>query len=126
MSGERRDNPEQEISIRRREHELFVQESVASGGPTKPFPEYLREVPAAPLSAGLKAALWAVALVAAILFAAALWRLVNRPTPRPPGGRGRARASSPSAPRKKAAVTPPATPIVAARFTTPSNQEAPR
>ncbi|WP_165246345.1 hypothetical protein [Paludisphaera soli] len=125
MSGERRDHPEQEISIRRREHELFVQESVASGGPVKSFPEYLREVPAAPLSAGLKAALWAVALLAAILFAVALWRLVNRPTPRTPSGRGRARASSPAAPRK-AAAAPTATPIVAARSTTPPNQEASR
>jgi hypothetical protein len=124
MSGERRDHPEQEISIRRREHELFVQES-ASVGPVKSFPEYLRETPAAPLSTGLKAALWAVGLVAAILFAAALWRLVNRPTPRPAPGRGRTRASSPAAPRK-AAVAPPATPILAARITTSPNQEAPR
>lgn len=124
MSGERRDHPEQEISIKQRGRELFVPESVASGGPVKRFSEYLRETPASPIPLWVKAGLWAVALVAALLFAAALWRLVNRPTPRPPSRKGRPKASR-VAPRKAAWTLPP-TPIVAARFTTLPNQETPR
>ncbi|AMV40324.1 hypothetical protein [Planctomyces sp. SH-PL62] len=125
MSGERRDHPEQEISIKRRGNELFVQDSAASGGPVKRFSEYLRETPATPLPGWVKAALWALALVAALLFAAALWRLVNRPTPRPPARKARPKASSRVAPRKTDWTLPPA-PIAAARFTPPPNQEIPR
>ena len=116
MSGERRDQPEQEISIRRRGHELFVEEPTGPAGPAKPFSEYLRETPATPLSGGVKAGLWAVALVAALLFAAAVWRLINPPRPAP----RRPRAGSAS---RRADETPRATPTVAARPTTPPNQE---
>lgn len=118
MSGERRDQPEQEISIRRRGHELFVDDAVAPTGSGRPFSEFLRETPAAPLSAWVKAALWAVAIVAALLFAAALWRLINRPTPAAPR-RARPRASS-KAPKSVALIPAP---IVADRTPTPPDQE---
>lgn len=116
MSGERRDQAEQEVSIRRRGHELFVDDDVARAGPSRPFSDFLRETPAAPLSSGVKAALWAVAIVAALLFAAALWRLINRPTPTAPR-RARPRASA------KAAAPIPATPTVAGRTPPPIDQE---
>ncbi|WP_337176779.1 hypothetical protein [Paludisphaera sp.] len=118
MSGERRDQAEQEVSIRRRGHELFVEEQ-APKGPSRPFAEVLRETPAAPLSGLVKAALWAIAIVAALLFAAALWRLINRPNPKPPR-RARPRASA-KAPR--AAATSVAPPAIALRPSTPTDQE---
>lgn len=119
MSGERRDQAEQEVSIRRRGHELFVDETLGPTGPSRPFSEFLRETPAAPIPAGVRAALWAVAVVAALLFAASLWRLINRPTPSAPR-RARPRASA-KAP--KAAARMPATPNVAGRTPSPIDQE---
>lgn len=98
MSGERHEQPEQEISIKRRGHDLFVDETAPSTGPTRPFAEFLKETPASPLPAGLKAALWALSIVAALLFAAALWRLVNRPTPKPAAATRKTRPKS--APKK--------------------------
>ncbi len=94
MSGERRDQREQEISIKRREHELFRSHAEdASASPAKPFADYLRETPSAPLSLWVKAGLWALSVVVAVLFAAALWRSQHRP---PPQGlkKGRPKAAS--------------------------------
>jgi len=123
MSGERRDHPEQEISIKRREHELFVDESLASTDPVKPFSEYLRDTPPTPLSGGVKAALWAIALITALLFAASLWRLINhRPSGQPTRQRSKAKSSSRVSPRK-AATPPAATPTVAVRIPIPPSQE---
>lgn len=80
MSVPRRDQREQEVSIRQREGELFRREDeVASTA--KPFAEYLRETPAAPLPAWVKAALWATGVVVALLLVAALWRLQSKPAP---------------------------------------------
>ncbi|MDG3002525.1 hypothetical protein [Paludisphaera mucosa] len=124
MSGERRDQPEQEISIKRREHELFVDDSLAEAAPVKPFSEFLRDTPATPLSGGVKAGLWAIALVAALLFGAALWRLVNRQSSTRPARKARSKTSRAAPP--KAAWTIPATPPVAARETTPPDQETRR
>ncbi|WP_165070733.1 hypothetical protein [Paludisphaera rhizosphaerae] len=120
MSGERREQPGQEISIKRRGHDLFIDETAPSTtGPSRPFSEFLRDTPAKPLSAGVKAALWAVSIVAAMLFAAALWRLVNRPTPKPSAPR-KARTKS-TTPKKTDADHSAPPPI--ARFSTLTDQE---
>jgi cytoskeletal protein RodZ len=98
MSAAHRDEPEQEISIRRREHELFRSHADESQeGPTRPFAEYLRETPAPPLSPGVKAVLWALAVVVALLFAAALWRSISRTNARAPKKPKTAPAASASA-----------------------------
>ena len=79
MPAESHNLPEQEISIKARSHELFVK-----SGPdldtrsVKPFPVYLRETPAIPISGAVKALLWIVAIVVALLFIAAVWRLIVR------------------------------------------------
>lgn len=121
MSGERRDQAEQEVSIRRRAGELFVDADAdsASRGPSRPFSEILRETPAAPLSGAVKAALWAVAILAALLFVAALWRLINRPNPAAPRrSRPRGAARAP-----KAAALPGTPPTIALGMSTPTDQE---
>lgn len=91
MSEPRRDEREQEISIRQREGELFRREVEASST-ARPFSEYLQETPAHPLPAWAKATLWAVGIVVILLFAASLWRLQSKPTPQPLR-KGRARTS---------------------------------
>src|SRR5271157_1663231 len=73
MGSERRSMPEQELSIREREQELFVepQDTPAAEPPVKPFPIYLRETPAHPMSTEVKVILWIVGI--------ALWR-TQRPS----------------------------------------------
>jgi hypothetical protein len=68
--------PEQELSIRQREQELFVepQEALPAEPPVKPFPIYLRETPAHPMSTGVKVILWIVGITVLLLFGYALWR----------------------------------------------------
>ncbi len=124
MSGERRDHGEQEVSIRRRKHELFVGDDVPTA-PARPFREILQETRAAPAPIWLKAALWAAAIAAALLFAAALFRIINRPNPTPQR-RSRPRGSSKSkTPRTTpaAAFGDVAPPIVAAPAPNPTDQE---
>lgn len=126
MSGERREQPEQEISIKRRGQDLFIDESPVSTGPSRPFSEFLRETPATPLPPGVKAALWAVSIVAALLFAAALWRLMNRPTPKPKPRPSATRKVRPRAkPVKKTDADLTAPPPIA-RFSPPTDQETRR
>ncbi len=81
MGSERRSMPEQELSIREREQELFVepQETPAAEPPVKPFPVYLRETPADPMSTGVKVILWIVGIAVLLLFGVALWR-TQRPS----------------------------------------------
>ena len=81
MGSERRSMPEQELSIREREQELFVdpQEALTKGPPVKPFPVYLRETPASPMSSGVKVILWIVGIVVLLVFCAALLR-TQRPS----------------------------------------------
>ncbi len=81
MVSERRSMPEQELSIREREQELFVepQEAPAAEPPVKPFPVYLRETPGNPLSTGVRVILWIVGIAVLLLFGAALLR-TQRPT----------------------------------------------
>ena len=76
MGSERRSMPEQELSIREREQELFVepQETPAAEPRVKPFPIYLRETPANPMSREVKVILWIVGIAVLLLFAVALWR----------------------------------------------------
>ena len=72
MPSESRNQPEQELSIKARSHELYFQPQQHEA--TKPFPVYLRETPAVPLSTFTKVVLWIVGIIVALLFAAALWR----------------------------------------------------
>ena len=85
MSAVRRDEPEQEqeISIRQRGHELFRSDEERPASTTRPFEEYLRETPSAPLPTWVQALLWALAVVVALLFAVALWRAVHRTKAQP-------------------------------------------
>ena len=79
MPTDRRNMPEQELSIKEREQQLFVESAeVPVQGPVRPFAEYLRETPAAPISVEVKMLLWIVGVVVAILFAAAIWK-ASRP-----------------------------------------------
>ncbi|MGA2704374.1 MAG: hypothetical protein ABSH35_25160 [Isosphaeraceae bacterium] len=81
MGSERRSMPEQELSIRQRDQELFVepQETPAAEPPVKPFPIYLRETPANPMATEVKVILWIVGIAVLLLFGVALWR-AQRPS----------------------------------------------
>ena len=90
MGSERRSMPEQELSIREREQELFVepQETPTAEPPVKPFPIYLRETPANPMSSAVKVILWIVGIAVVLLFCVALWRTQRPPRlPRAPAAR---------------------------------------
>jgi len=99
MGSERRSMSEQELSIKEREEQLFVeaQQATPEKPPTKPFPVYLRETPAVPLTTGEKAVLWVVGIVVVVLFAAALLRIQRSAVPRP-GARLAQSAVAPLAP----------------------------
>jgi hypothetical protein len=98
MPSHPRNRPEQEHSIKARAHELFVEttKAEADSRPTKPFPVYLRETPAQPLSPGTKTVLWLLGIVVALLFLIALWRVTqrrapaHRPEPNPPAAEAQA------------------------------------
>ena len=76
MASEKQNMSEQDISIKAREHELYVRPKPDLDiKPVKSFPVYLRETPAEPFSRGTKVVLWIVGTVVALLFMAALWRL---------------------------------------------------
>ena len=80
-----RNLPEQEHSIKARSHELFVEETpTIPAGSTKPFKDYLRETPAHPLSAGIRALFWVMGVIVGMLFLMAIWRVANRHGGRPP------------------------------------------
>jgi hypothetical protein len=93
MASERQNMSEEERSIQAREHELYVkplpEEFVK---PVKPFPVYLRETPAEPLSPTTKAILWMTGIVVAMLFFASLWKLA-----RPRSGKAQAEIGNPVA-----------------------------
>jgi hypothetical protein len=83
MPSESRNIPEQEASIKRRAHELFVKDTPDHvSRPTKPFPVYLRETPAFPMSSTVKAMLWFTGIIVGLLFLAAVWKLSVRHGPR--------------------------------------------
>jgi hypothetical protein len=108
MGGERRNMPEQERSIKDREQELFFEpEDVAvPTQPLKPFPVYLQETPANPISPAVKIILWIVGILVGLLFLAALWRTHR------PHGRPRAVTKSPRAEASAQAPTAPYPPLV--------------
>ena len=82
MASERQNMSEQEISIKAREHELYVQPvSEADKKPVKPFEVYLRETPAEPLSSITKAILAIVSIIVGLLFLGALWRATTHHPP---------------------------------------------
>ncbi len=88
MGSERRSMPEQELSIREREQELFAepQETPTADPPVKPFPIYLRETPANPMSPAVKVILWIVGIAVLLLFCVALWRTQRPSRPRRAAG----------------------------------------
>jgi hypothetical protein len=92
MASERQNMSEQEISIKEREHELYVRSPAdPNAKPVKPFEVYLRETPAEPLSPATKAILAIVGIVVGLLFVAALWRATTHHAPA-----GRTKASRPT------------------------------
>jgi hypothetical protein len=93
MRSELRNLPEQELSIKERAHELYV-EPTHTVATTKPFPTYLRETPAVPFSTFTKVMLWTVGVIVALLFAASLWRVAARHSPRRPAPARRPTARS--------------------------------
>lgn len=83
MPSQPRNMPEQEHSIKVRSNELFIADAPIETSRTRPFPEYLRETPAQPLSLGTKAMIWTLGIIVALLFVTALWRVVHRHGTRP-------------------------------------------
>jgi hypothetical protein len=85
MAPERRHLPEQERSIKDRGKELFVEGRAAEAArpPIKPSAVYLRETPAAPMSAGVTALLWVVGILVLLLFVVAIARSQRAPRSRP-------------------------------------------
>ena len=104
MADEHRQTQEQ--SIKARKHQIFddVVPAVSSGS-SKPFKEFLRETPAAPLSGGMKAALWAVGAVVALLLVAALMKGMGgaKGGPKPAGKSASAPSEGPG--RRPAAIS---------------------
>jgi hypothetical protein len=83
MTAESRNIPEQERSIKAREHELYAKPlSETDAQATKPFPDYLRATPALPLSPATKTMLWVLAVVVVLVFLAAIWRASQHRGPR--------------------------------------------
>jgi hypothetical protein len=83
MPSESRNLPEQEISIKSRAHEVFARANPEDRPrPTKPFPVYLRETPAYPMSGIVRAMLWIAAIIVGLLFLASVWKLTVRRGPK--------------------------------------------
>ena len=88
MPSHLRNMPEQEHSIKARSHELFVEQDPAGmRTKTKPFPVYLRETPARPMSAFTKVLFWFLGIIVGLLFLAAVWRIGHHQRPRGPNRR---------------------------------------
>ncbi len=65
----------QEQSIKARKNQLFDDHAPAPDlGSSKPFKDFLRDTPAAPLSGGTKAVLWTAGVLVALLLVAALMK----------------------------------------------------
>jgi hypothetical protein len=91
MPSEQQNMSEQDISIKAREHELYLP-ALPDAPPVKPFPEYLRDTPGEPLSFSTKLVLSFVGVIVAVLFFAAIWRITHPRATKP-----RARAARPAA-----------------------------
>lgn len=116
MPSERQNMSEQDISIKEREHELYVP-ALPDAAPVKPFPVYLRETPGEPLSPATKIVLSIAGIVVAMLFVAAIWRVTHPRATKPKTGAARS--------TKKTAVIgdprPPARSSPSVAFTVRSN-----
>ena len=108
MPSERQNMSEQDISIKAREHELYVP-ALPDGPPVKPFPVYLRETPGEPLSPLTKLVLAMAGIVVAVLFVAAVWRATHPRAAKPKTGAARPAAKTAllADPRAPAAAQPP-------------------
>jgi hypothetical protein len=111
MPSERQNMSDQDISIKAREHELYVP-VLPDAPPVKPFPVYLAETPGEPLSPGTKFVLAIAGIIVALLFVAALWRVTHPRATKPKAGAARAAAKTavivdPRAP----AFVPPSVPF---------------
>jgi hypothetical protein len=106
MASERQNMSEQDISIKAREHELYVP-AIPEAAPVKPFPVYLRETPGEPLSPATKFVLAIAGIVVAVLFMAAVWRVTHPRAAKPKKGGARPAAKSALLvdPRARAAVS---------------------
>jgi hypothetical protein len=94
MTISRDDLEDQESSIKSRANEVFSESNDLV--PIKSFAEYLSTTPPAPLSTELKALLWVVGFIVAMLFVAALLRIqLGRRRPLPAGPPSRAAAARP-------------------------------
>ena len=71
--------PEQEQIIKAKKQQLFEADLPAVTGPRKPFAEYVRATPAAPLAGWVKALLWGAGAVVVLIL---LYALVRGPRPR--------------------------------------------
>jgi hypothetical protein len=106
MASERQNMSDQDISIKAREHELYVP-VLHEAAPVKPFPVYLRETPGEPLSTATKFVLAIAGIVVALLFVAAIWRVTHPRAAKPKKGAARPAAKSTMLvdPRARAAVS---------------------
>lgn len=89
----------QDQSIKARKRQLFEEDEAVAVGSGRPFREFLRTTPAAPLSGLTRSALWAAAVVVALVLVAALYKTFHHPprvAPGPP--RKAARLGSPGGP----------------------------
>jgi hypothetical protein len=93
MASERQNMSEQDISIKAREHELYVP-ALPEAAPVKPFPVYLRETPGEPLSPATKFILAIAGIVVAVLFVAAVWRVTHPRATKPKTGAARSAAKT--------------------------------
>lgn len=77
----------EEQSIKARKKELFEEEvrEAPVSAPKKPARVYIQQTPAMPLSTGVKATLWIVGAIVAVLLVAALATRGGKP-PRPRSG----------------------------------------
>jgi hypothetical protein len=93
MASERQNMSDQDISIKAREHELYVP-VLHEAAPVKPFPVYLRETPGEPLSPATKFILAIAGIIVAVLFMAAVWRVTHPRAAKPKKGAARPAAKS--------------------------------
>jgi hypothetical protein len=83
MPAEPRNLPEQEQSIKAREHEVFAKPLRAINfDAVQPFRVYLRETAAEPLAGTTRIMLWITGAIVGLLFLAAIWRVTQRYGPR--------------------------------------------
>jgi hypothetical protein len=84
---------QQDQSIKARKFQLFERQQLGGAGALRPFADYVRQTPPAPMATPIKASLWALAVLVALLFLAAMFsgrgpnvrrRHASLPADRPP------------------------------------------